>query len=321
MYAQAKKSNKENKSRPVANSVAQKKSNGSQGFEFVDNRDEAVAQRKIQEIANKNSPALTQRYVKLKSEEKARQGKFDTVQKKKSKTAQLKEIIQCGGGPKPSDVQLSEAEKICTFDNFVIYHGKRKKKIYVEALIKVENKTVRAAYVEIVIKGKSITLHTFAKGEYRGKIGTAILPIAIATVANKHVKNDSTVTLPMGGAAVIKLLISKLSQILGTPEIHAKAEELREKRKEKGLSEKMHPDILSKNVAKEHKLHMESLMKSEKGQQLSFTSYGLKVVAKPKEEQFGLEDYLKKITTSPSQLWVDIPGKLFIEFAIALQKK
>ena len=41
----------------AANSVAQKKSNVKQGFGFVDNRTEAIAQRKLQEMAN-NSPQV-----------------------------------------------------------------------------------------------------------------------------------------------------------------------------------------------------------------------------------------------------------------------
>lgn len=47
MYAQVEKT-KENKSRVVANSVTQKKSNGKQGFGFVDNRYEATTQRQLQ---------------------------------------------------------------------------------------------------------------------------------------------------------------------------------------------------------------------------------------------------------------------------------
>ena len=46
MYTQVEKS-KENKSRAVANSVTQKKSNVKQGFGFVDNRPEALTQRKL----------------------------------------------------------------------------------------------------------------------------------------------------------------------------------------------------------------------------------------------------------------------------------
>ena len=47
MYAQIEKS-KETKSMAVANSVAQKKSQVKQGFGFLDNRPEVVAQRKLQ---------------------------------------------------------------------------------------------------------------------------------------------------------------------------------------------------------------------------------------------------------------------------------
>ncbi len=51
---------KENKSRVFANSVARKnKSNVKQAFGFIDNRPEAVAQRKLQEVVN-NNPRLVQ---------------------------------------------------------------------------------------------------------------------------------------------------------------------------------------------------------------------------------------------------------------------
>ncbi len=53
MYEQV-ENPKENKSRAVANSVAQKKSNGKQGFGFVDNRHESITQRKLQEMANRS---------------------------------------------------------------------------------------------------------------------------------------------------------------------------------------------------------------------------------------------------------------------------
>ncbi|MEH6348319.1 MAG: hypothetical protein V7785_24695 [Bermanella sp.] len=54
MYAQVEKP-KENKSRAVANSVGQKRSSVKQGFGFVDNRPEAIAQRKRQELAHNSS--------------------------------------------------------------------------------------------------------------------------------------------------------------------------------------------------------------------------------------------------------------------------
>jgi hypothetical protein len=58
MYAQVEKS-KEYKSRAVANTEANNKSESMQGFGFVDNRPEAIAQRKLQEMAN-NNPQVKQ---------------------------------------------------------------------------------------------------------------------------------------------------------------------------------------------------------------------------------------------------------------------
>lgn len=56
MYAQVEKP-KENKSRPVANSVAQKKSSGKQGFGFVDNRPEYIPLKKNKgEITQEKMP-------------------------------------------------------------------------------------------------------------------------------------------------------------------------------------------------------------------------------------------------------------------------
>ncbi|CAH9053887.1 hypothetical protein PSECIP111951_00914 [Pseudoalteromonas holothuriae] len=54
MYEQVEKP-KENKNRAVANSVAQKKTDVKQGFGFVDNRADAIAQRKLQEVTNSDT--------------------------------------------------------------------------------------------------------------------------------------------------------------------------------------------------------------------------------------------------------------------------
>lgn len=54
MYTQENKSN-DNKSRVVANSVSQKKGNGKQGLGFVDNRPEAIIQKKLQGLVNDSS--------------------------------------------------------------------------------------------------------------------------------------------------------------------------------------------------------------------------------------------------------------------------
>ena len=49
----------ENKSQSVAKAVSQKQSSGESTFRFVDNRPEAIAQRKLEEMAN-NSPQVRQ---------------------------------------------------------------------------------------------------------------------------------------------------------------------------------------------------------------------------------------------------------------------
>ena len=58
MHARVDKS-KENKSQAVDNSENQKRGSGGQGFAFVDNRPEAIAQRRLQEMAD-NSPQAKQ---------------------------------------------------------------------------------------------------------------------------------------------------------------------------------------------------------------------------------------------------------------------
>ncbi|MFT6922731.1 MAG: hypothetical protein ACJA1C_001737 [Crocinitomicaceae bacterium] len=57
MYAQARK-NKKNKSGTIANNAVQKKSIVNQGFEFIDNRPEAIAQRKLVNVQGK-APVLS----------------------------------------------------------------------------------------------------------------------------------------------------------------------------------------------------------------------------------------------------------------------
>ncbi|GAA80814.1 hypothetical protein [Pseudoalteromonas sp. BSi20495] len=99
MYAQVEKP-KENtssdhwrKSRAVPNSVAQKKSNVKQGFGFVDNRPEAIAQRRKQGVANSYSVQQLQPIQKKHLPQEA----WCEVQKKQKNiklTKQLKAEVQ-----------------------------------------------------------------------------------------------------------------------------------------------------------------------------------------------------------------------------------
>jgi hypothetical protein len=87
----------ENKSQAVANSSPKLQSNGESSFQFVDNRPEAIAQRKLQEVIN-NSPQVKQLrdcqamansftvQRKENIEEETLQGKFEPIQRKENKT-------------------------------------------------------------------------------------------------------------------------------------------------------------------------------------------------------------------------------------------
>lgn len=61
MYVQVEKA-KENKSKVVANVVTQKKGNVKQGFGFVDNRPEAIVQRKMDEGVNSVAPVKNYKF-------------------------------------------------------------------------------------------------------------------------------------------------------------------------------------------------------------------------------------------------------------------
>lgn len=69
--------------RAVANTVAQKKNSGKQCFGFVDNRSDAVAQRKLQEMVN-NSPQVAQ----LTYDASVKRGAFNMVGENHNKTVE-----------------------------------------------------------------------------------------------------------------------------------------------------------------------------------------------------------------------------------------
>jgi len=65
MYEQIEKP-KESKSRAVSNSFAQKQRSGKSTFQFVDNRSEAIAQRKLQKMANDSTKTIQNKKGKKK---------------------------------------------------------------------------------------------------------------------------------------------------------------------------------------------------------------------------------------------------------------
>lgn len=90
MYVQVEKP-KENKSRAIANSVAQKKSSEKQGFGFVDNRPETVAQKKLQQVvSNRRQAKHTPQLQAMESNHYAQQQQV--FQKKENTDAS--EVVQ-----------------------------------------------------------------------------------------------------------------------------------------------------------------------------------------------------------------------------------
>ena len=75
MYALAEKSSEKNKSKAIANNVGGGSRGLRRGFGFVDNRPEAVDQKKMQDMANENSQVRQLRYFQAmgNSEPRARQ--------------------------------------------------------------------------------------------------------------------------------------------------------------------------------------------------------------------------------------------------------
>ena len=107
MYAQVEKP-KENKSKAVANAVSQKKSGDKPAFQFVDNRSEAVAQRKLKEMVN-NSPQnqLLAQFQKMANNHAAKQEQ--PIQKKGNNTGlpdNLKSGIENLSGYSMDDVKV-----------------------------------------------------------------------------------------------------------------------------------------------------------------------------------------------------------------------
>ena len=84
MYAQVEKS-KENKNKSVANPVTQKQDGGESTFQFVDNRPEAIVQRKLQELANNRPQAKQATQLQVMADNHSTQNQ-QPIQKKENNT-------------------------------------------------------------------------------------------------------------------------------------------------------------------------------------------------------------------------------------------
>jgi hypothetical protein len=97
----------ENKSQSVANAISQKQSGGESTFQFVDNRPETIAQRKLQEMAN-NSPQAEQ-VAHLQAIATNHSANTQLIQKKENNTGlpdNLKSGIENLSGYSMDDVKV-----------------------------------------------------------------------------------------------------------------------------------------------------------------------------------------------------------------------
>jgi hypothetical protein len=107
MYEQVEKP-KENKSQSVSNGISQMQSSGGSTFQFVDNRPEAIAQRKLQEMANNSHQAKQVTQLQAMAESHSAQQQ-NPIQKKENNTGlpdNLKSGIENLSGYSMDDVKV-----------------------------------------------------------------------------------------------------------------------------------------------------------------------------------------------------------------------
>lgn len=159
MYEQV-ENPKENKSRTVANSVMQKKSNRRQGFGLVDNRLEAVGQRKSLEMAN-NSPRKKQaaQLQSMTNHDSFQQQ--NPVQKKENKTGLSVPSRFCSWGESRVVQRVGKVgEQPQAFDTQL---SSRMSDMWIEAGLQ-DNATLEARLMtEIVQMGGSAAPNTFTQ--------------------------------------------------------------------------------------------------------------------------------------------------------------
>jgi len=117
MYEQVEK--KENRSRAVASAVSQNQSGGESTFQFVDNRPEAIAQRKLQEIADVGTVShVTQRMAAIAG------GKATFNKKDFTQLSHLDWAVKISGGP-IVDLDASIAAIGDNNDLHLVQHGSK----------------------------------------------------------------------------------------------------------------------------------------------------------------------------------------------------
>lgn len=204
-----------------------------------------------------------------------------------------------------------------TFSDTTMYYTRSAKEFHVEAWA--ENKQV--AIVDI-IPGDVTVLYTHS--DEQGGRGTLLMSVAIKVIAEYHAQGDGFVELPMGGA-IVKLMVSKLSQVFGDPEIYQQARQLQKERKAEEQQTPPTTQATDKNnfdekFLPEHMLDMKSLLAGDAAKDLQINSPLGKVVTKAEDDDIGTEValgskfYMDQLLRAP-KLTVILPNKLFVKFA------
>ncbi len=179
--------------------------------------------------------------------------------------------IQRGGAKWTPQGDREMIGKLFDSGGYASFYTKDADSHYVEAWKNIDDTWTYVGYIQIVVVGNAVVLHTRSEeGMDGGMLG------AITVTAIKKVVEDfggyATVNMMSAPGAASKKLIEMLSSTVGTPDIHKEAEKLKKTRKEHGNVAKplnetpeerekrlqtWHPSMMS-----EHHLHLESLARS-----------------------------------------------------------
>ncbi len=327
-------------------------------FPFTDKRSEMTSQRKTQEIINNSAvvqklntiqkmancrpqtkPATRHRITtndyfrpttqrKENSERETLQGKADTAIQKSGMFA----VVQFGGTNWQPYKKRTHISKLGTRSGITAHYTHDGANFYIEGWIEGEHGGECAGEVQIV-PGDPLALHTKSEGSSRGGLGDKLMPIALKTVAKNHNEGKS-VLLPMGGGAVIKLIIGSLSEVFGVPEIHEIAKESTKIRKAKQKKElldagteearekiledrKSGVSAFNPDFLEEHGLHLNALLSSDKGKRIQIISSVYVKIEPMDTTEMSIQDHLKRVIEQPA-MNVILPMDLFIEYAESL---
>lgn len=324
-------------------------------FAFTDKRPETVAQRKMQGIINAspivqnlntiqemlNCRPETQQVARHRAitnyrfrptTQRKENPVRETLQGKAIQKSGILAVVQFGGTNWQPYKKRTHISKLGTRSGITAHYTHDGANFYIEGWIEGEHGGECAGEVQIV-PGDPLALHTKSEGSSRGGLGDKLMPIALKTVAENH-NEGKAVLLPMGGGAVIKLIIGSLSEVFGVPEIHKMAKESTKIRKAKqkqellnaeteedrqkiledrksGVSE-FNPDFLE-----EHGLHLNALLRSDKGKRIQIISSVYVKIEPMDVTEMSIQDHLKRVVEHPA-MNVILPMDLFIEYAESL---